>query len=808
MKSQIILLVAIGCVSSTALAQSLADEVEQLVKASCISCHDSGTETGFDIESVGRDLSDRETFHIWERVYDRIRSGEMPPNSEPRPDEKLLKTSLASLRSSLLLANRSSRDGQRTALRRLTRLEYGYTIQDLLHLDEAVAKEFARTLPAEADSGGFDTTAAHQSMSPLHIRGYLAAADRALDEAIRLGPKPESKRFKVEYAKSGYLKYIANTKGLGLGIVKPLDDAVVAFLDGGATYTFHSQSERFEVPVPGRYRVTFEAYPYQAKSPVGLTVYRGRKAGAAASLDELIGSFELRGNAPRTIELTPYLRPGDLVSPSVADLLGNPNEAARGVPKDGYDFSNYKGEGVAIKSLKIEGPIHAVWPARSTRELLTGIDFGKDGEIKLTKKPYEHIVEIVTAFGERAFRRPLKTGEVEAYASLAKPILNDDRSFIEAVRAPLRAILCDPSFLFLTTDAEGLDDLALASRLSYFLWRSMPDSELLKVASEKGLGKKAVLRQQVDRMLADGKSERFIHNFAGQAFRLYEMKATTPDKGLYPEYDDRLGQAMTRETQLFLAELVNEDLSVSNLIDADFSFLNRRLATHYGVAGLQGQEMRKVELAKDTSRGGLLTHASILKITANGTTTSPVSRGNFVLANLLGRPAPAPPEGIGSIEPDTSGTKTIREQLDAHRSSSQCATCHRKIDSPGFALEAFDPVGSRRTRYRISGGEMKFGDFVVPAPFKQGAVVDSSGETSDGQKFRGIKEYKRLLLENELDQLARHLATQLFAFATGAEIEFADRDAVEAVVSHGRDKGHPIKNMIHQVVRSDLFRTK
>ncbi len=808
MKIQSILIFAICCSTSTVVAQSITSDVERLIESSCISCHDTETETELNLERIGRDLSDGDTFRVWERIYDRVVSGEMPPESEPRPDETVRITSLASLKSALVLASQSARGDQRASLRRLTRLEYGYTIQDLLHLDAAVAKELAETLPSEADSGGFDTVAANQSLSSLHVRGYLAAADRALEEAIRLGPKPKVNRFNREYARSTHLNAIANARGLGLGIVLPLEDAVVAFFDFGATYTFHSQTEGFDVPEPGRYRVSFEAYPYQAKSPVGLTVYRGRMAGTSASLDELIGSFELDGDATHNFEMSPFLRPGDLVSPSVADLLGNPNEAIRGTPHDGYDFSNYKGEGVAIKSLSIEGPIHEVWPPRSTRQLLTGVELDENGSIQLTKDPYEHIVDIVATFGQRAFRRPLEKGEIEAYASLAKPILNDGRSFIEAARASLRAILCDPSFLFLTTDAEGLDDVALASRLSYFLWRSMPDSELLKVASKRGLSKDSILRQQVDRMLADSKCKRFVHDFAGQAFRLYEIKATTPDKGLYPEYDDRLGQAMARETQLFLAELVTKNLGVGSLIDGNFTFLNRRLAMHYGVEGIRGQQMRRVELPTSSSRGGLLTQASILKITANGTTTSPVSRGNFVLANLMGQPAPAPPEGVGNIEPDTRGTMTVREQLNAHRSSPQCATCHQKIDPPGFALEAFDPIGGLRSHYRIPGGELRFGDFVVPAPYKQGAPVDSSGKTSDGHAFQGVDEYKKILLENELDQLARHLASQFLVFSTGAEITFADRDAVETIVSRGRERGHPIRDMIHEVVRSDLFRTK
>ena len=718
----------------------------------------------------------------------------------------MLEKTLASLKGALIDANLAARGGQRTPLRRLTRLEYGYTIQDLLHIDEAVAMELSRTLPAEADSGGFDTVSANQSMSPLHVRAYLQAADRALDAALLLGTRPETVRFKADYAKSNVLPFIANTKALGLGIVKKLDDAYVAFFDFGSTYTFHSATEGFQVLTPGRYRVAFEAYPYQAKSPVGLTVYRGRMSGQAASLDELIGTFDLVGDAPRTVEMTPYLRPGDLISPSVADLLGYPHSAVRANPSEGFDMTDYPGEGVALKSLTIEGPLFDTWPPASTRELLVGVEFDDGGEIQLTKGPYQHVVEIVAAFAPRAFRRPLEDGELEAYASLAEPLLKNGRPFIEAVRVPLRAVLSAPAFLYQTGGSEMLDDYALATRLSYFLWRSLPDAELFDAAANGRLTDPKVLDAQVDRMLNDAKSERFVNDFGGQAYRLYELKATTPDPGLYPEYDDRLGQAIARETELFLAELISENHGVGQLIDSDFTFVNRRLAEHYAIPDIKGQQMRKVTLPEKSPRGGLLTQASILKITANGTTTSPIPRGNFVLSNLLGKPAPPPPAGVEALDPDTRGTTTIREQLDAHRSSEVCASCHAIIDPPGFALEAFDPIGGFRTNYRVGGGMIKYGDYEVPAPYRKGPEVDASGVTPEGDVFSGIEEYKQLLLKKEIDQVARNLASQFLVFSTGAEIEFADRDAVELIVAKGRDHGHPIRTMIHEVVRSDLFR--
>ncbi len=781
--------------------------VAPLVDRSCIRCHGNRTATPLSITRLSHDLTDARTFRTWQRIHDRIANGEMPPPEAPKPEAELIEAALASLKGALVEANLASRGGQRVPLRRLTRLEYAYTIQDLLAIDEAVAMELSQSLPAEADSGGFDTVAANQSMSPLHVRSYLEVADRALDEAIKIGPRPATGRREIAYGDSTYLTYMSKAEILGGGITKMLDDAAVMFVDGGSTYLMHSETEGYNVPYAGRYRATIEGWAYQARGPVTLTVYRGSKQAAAASLDELIASWDLVGETPRTVQFETFLRPGDLLAPSLAEADPPPGEYFDYYPPD-RNVENYKGEGIALRSLVIEGPLFEDWPPPSARKLLAGVDFDDAGDVVLTKAPYEHVVDVVAGFGPRAFRRPLAEGELKAYASLAQPLLESGRPFIEAVRIPLRAMLSAPPFLFQTGDPGRLDDHALASRLSYFLWRSLPDDELLARAGDGSLSDPGVLATQVERLLDDPRSERFVHDFAGQAFRLYEMKATNPDSGLYPEYDDRLGQAMARETQLFLAELIAGDHGVGSLIDADFTFLNRRLADHYGIPEVEGQHMRKVALPADSVRGGLITQASIHKITANGTITSPIPRGNFVLANLLGQPAPPPPESVEALEPDTRGAVTVREQLAKHRNEPVCNSCHRVIDPPGFALESFDVIGGFRTNYRAAGGEGTTPDgFVYPMPYKQGPPVDASGITADGEAFAGIEEYKALL-GRDVEQVARHLVSQLLVYSTGAEIEFADRDGVEDVVEKLSDGGYPFRTMIHEVTKSDLFRTR
>ena len=807
----LVAVLAAGSFSGLASAQSLEADVAPLVESSCLSCHGPRTATPLNLSELGLDLSDHDTFRAWEKVYTRVASGEMPPAAAPQPDVAVAEAALGSLKQALVEASLAARGGQRAPLRRLTRLEYEYTLQDLLGLDDALRLDLRQLIPGEPDSGGFDVVAAKQGISPFHVRSYLVAADRALDLALPLGPRPETTRHTIDYATSPYMYGISVARGLGVGIVKQLDDAYVNF-GMGATYTFHSQANGFAVPAPGRYRVTVDAYPYQATTPVRLELHKGYRAGAAASLEELIGAFDLVGEGPRTVGVTPFLRPGDLISPTAADLVGpRPTLVVPGDPHSGYGgMKDHPGEGIALRSMTFEGPLldGDTWPPMGTRRLLTGVEFDEAGAIRLTKAPYQHIVEIVAAFAPRAFRRPLTADELEAYTSLARPVLDDGRPFPEAVRVPLRAILSAPAFLYQAGSPGELDDYALASRLSYFLWRSMPDDQLFDVAADGSLTDPTVLAAQIDRMLDDSKSARFVEDFGGQTFRLYEIKATTPDKGLYPEFDDPLAQALAQETELFLTELIARNLGVGQLIDADFTFVNRPLAEHYGLPGVEGYEMQKVTLPADSPRGGLLTQASILKITANGTTTSPVPRGNFVLANLLGQPAPPPPPGVAGLEPDTRGTTTIREQLEAHRSNPVCGSCHRIIDPPGFALESFDPIGGFRTNYRASGGTQMFGDFEVPLPYKEGPAVDPSSVTPDGYAFAGIEEYKRILLEQQLDQVARHLTSQLVVFGTGAEIDFADREAVEEILGNGRDDGFPIRTLIHDVAQSDLFRSR
>jgi hypothetical protein len=337
----------------------------------------------------------------------------------------------------------------------------------------------------------------------------------------------------------------------------------------------------------------------------------------------------------------------------------------------------------------------------------------------------------------------------------------------------------------------------------------MPDEELLDLAATETLADPAVLRQQVERMLRDPRSHRFTENFLGQWLGLRDIGATMPDPAIYAEYDELLKVSSVRETELFFEELLKNDLSLLNLVDSDFSMLNERLAWHYAIPEVKGQEFRKVKLPPQSGRGGMLTQASVLKVTANGTNTSPVLRGAWVLKNIIGRPAPPPPADVPAIEPDIRGAVTIREQLAKHRQNASCAACHDKIDPPGFALECFDPIGGRRDFYRASAGELVFVDIVKGwrISFWKGRPVDASGETANGRHFSDITEFKRILLEDK-DQIARNLTEKLLVYATGSIIRPADRAAVEAIVARGRARNYGLRSLVHDIVQSRVFLNK
>lgn len=764
-------------------AETISSDVGALIESSCIGCHDGSSDNQLNFETLSKDLSDSDAARRWEDIFDRVDAGEMPPASEKRPDADQLKAALKSLKRQLTKVSLNTQKHGRVRARRLTKLELGYTLQDLLGIEEGVTNG----IPDEVESGGFDVIGAHQRISAVHMESYLEAADEALRRAIQTGRDPYRDYGDLADHNFSFLQpWHDKPANEGGSITRRLkfSKGYVLFRDVDYLTAF-----TYGVHRAGTYRLSAKVAAYQSTEPVTAKFIVKSPTGGV----RLANTIDLFPGEPQTVEFDTFMNKGDTPYLTFDDRI------QRGADIFMVGAEKYKGPGLAVTSQSIEGPTHSAWPPESTTEILGDVDW-KEANI-------DDIRQVIRRFAPNAFRRPVSNAEVEDFVKVAEPAIREGRDGIAAMKVALRSVLSSPQFLLFGGKAGELDDHDLASRLSYFLWRSMPDDELFEVAEQGRLAEPEVLRSQVNRMLDHEKSKRMVNDFVGQWLLLDKINATVPDDGLYPEFDETLGHAMPLETRLFFAHLIQENLSARNLIDSDFTFVNRRLAQHYGIKGVAGQEFRRVPLPKDSVRGGVLTQAAVLKTTANGTTTSPVTRGNFVLTNFLGTPPSPPPPSVGSIEPDTRGQTTIRQILAAHRDTESCNQCHREIDPPGFALESFDPVGGYREFYRATGGERTLGDYTMKLPPRKGPAVDPSGDTADGKSFSGIREYKQVLLDDK-DVVARNFVAQLVMFSTGGEIEFADREAIEQIMANSKADDFPVRDLIHAVVQSRLFREK
>lgn len=437
-------------------------------------------------------------------------------------------------------------------------------------------------------------------------------------------------------------------------------------------------------------------------------------------------------------------------------------------------------------------------------------------------------------FAARAFRRPVIAAELTPYSAIIDAELQRGSKFDEAMIAGYKAVLCAPDFLLIGLESgvpqpaknapAKLGDYALASRLSFFLWNSAPDATLLDLAAKHALSQPATLKAQVGRMLADPRSERFVEHFLDEWLELKKIDFTTPDPNLYPDYDPWLHDSMLAEPRAWFRRMLTQNSGVREVIASDTLLINQRLAEVYGIRGVNGSELREVKLAAGTPRGGFLTQAAVLKVTANGTATSPVLRGVWVMERILGIPRRPPPPNIPAVEPDATGAVTIRQMIEKHRADSACASCHAKMDPPGLALENFDVIGGWRDRYRLAGQPKKIrkGKEFADEPFVEiisdaarrnrvklrlGPEVDATGDLADGRKFADVNGLRELLLQDE-DALARNVARQLMIYATGAGIRFSDRPAIEAIIARTKPTRHGLRSLVQEVVASELFQTK
>jgi len=800
--------VAVALVGATASAEepkAAADPVPAFFAKHCEACHSGPNPKGkFALASLTPDFADKANRERWLSVAEQIDSGTMPPEGKPRPAAQDLAAVARWIEAQAAAAEQAKNAVQgRVVLRRLNRAEYENTVRDLL----GVRVDLKDLLPVDTSTSGFDNSAEALHVSSYLMENYLEAADRALDAAIANVPRPQTikRRFDIKEEKS--------VKPTG-SVYRHTDDGVAIF-SSWVSANIQVTLWNFRSRERGNYRFRISGYGYQTKKPVTFHIVAGTLT--AVTEERLINYFSVPPEKPTLIEFVEHLESRNCIR-IVADSLGAlPPE----VQKVGAE--NYKGPGLVVQWVEIEGPLVESWPPESHRRLFGDLpqqvvpstENPRRREVT-SEQPLVDAERILRDFAKRAFRRDVTEAEIRPFVERVRVKLAEKYTFEQAMRVGLKAILVSPHFLFLRerVGAEAadtvpgkLDDFALASRMSYFLWSSMPDDELLALAEKKTLRRPDVLREQVERMLRSPKAAAFTENFAGQWLGLRSIDATVPDRMLYPEYDDILKSAMVKEATLFFDEVLKHDLSLTNFVASDFTFLNSRLAHHYGISGVEGLEMRKVPLSPESRRGGVMTMAAVLKVTANGTTTSPILRGAWVLDRILGTPPPKPTVDVEAVEPDIRGATTIREQLVKHRANANCSSCHAKIDPPGFALENFDVIGGWRDTYRKVG---EFDAVVVDGRrvrFRNGPPVDASDELPDGRRFRNIDEYKQLLLADK-DQLTRSLAEKLLAYGTGAAPTAADRSELDAVVARARDKQYGFRSLVHEIVQSKTFQSK
>jgi len=753
-----------------------------LLEKHCVACHGADmAEASLRLDTLAPEFASPLGNQKWTKILDKIASGEMPPKDEPPLAEAEKSRLVGYLHAQLLAAERSNAPQPGTlSLRRLNRLQYENTIHDLLGIET----ELQSYLPEDKRAFGFDNIGSALSLSSAQIEAYLEAADVALDAAIVTRAKPPLFKSRLSGVETiGYYEARAHRA------VLEFEDAAVGF----GRLSFYAMRE--PPPEDGLYRVRISAFGYQSLGkPVEMYVQSMHPTG-----NRTIGYFEAPADSPAVIEFTVRLKKGSYVQISTPRA---PYVLRKRDPKE------LAGVGLGIQWVEFEGPLYDTWPPLGHTRLFGDLPLKQAAPRVPTFTPHSEAPRadaqrLFKSFMNRAYRRPATDDEVAVVVDLAMKYFDEGSSFEESMRVGYKAILCSPDFVFFqerlgpTPERTPADDYALASRLSYFLWNTLPDDELMSVAERGELSKPEVLRSQTERLLKHPKAKNFTRNFTDQWLELRLIDSTTPDKKLYPEFDIRLRESMVQETELFFEEILKHDLSVASFVDSDFSFLNERLAAHYGVPGIEGMGLRRVELPRGVHRGGVMTQASVLKVTANGTSTSPVVRGVWVMKNILGKTPDPPPPNVGAIEPDIRGATTIREELDKHRRVASCAGCHVKIDPYGFALENFDVTGGWRDNYRVLRGPRL--DMT-----KAGPKVEAHYSLADGRSFTDIDGLKLLLLEDK-DRLARCLAEKLLIYATGRGLKFADRDVVNEIVARDRAQGYGLRALVHEVVQSPTF---
>ncbi len=729
----------------------------------CFGCHGSEKQkAGLNLEDLlGNEPPRIEDRGEWETVLEILMAREMPPEKSRQPSEALRQEMVDYIAARLETFDCSGpvNPGSVT-VRRLNRVEYQNTIRDLVDVDFEATERF----PRDEVGYGFDHIGDVLSLSPLLMEKYLEAAEEVVDAAVlsKVLEWPPARRFEE-----------SEMKRVGEG-----DDARIVRQRYLGLYREAAGEVRFRAPTAGRYQVRVRAYQDKAgPEPAKMRVTVGGK---------VLAETEVTAEAGEPLV---FRWPVSLEEGEVAISAAYTNNY---VNNDSRDPALRGDRNLYLDFIEVIGPLDVPRPPLpATHVALIARQPEPGGERALVE-------EIFSRFMLRAYRRPANEDEHRRVTDLVMGVLNDGIRFEESVKVGLMAVLVSPHFLYRweldqgrvgggeeVSEPRTLDGYELASRLSYFLWSSMPDDVLLESAARNDLSDPSVLRSELKRMLADPKAEALVSNFTGQWLQTRNLASVKPDPETFPEFDEALREAMRKETELFVQSIVDQDESVLRLLDADYTFLNERLAGHYGIEGVQGESFRRVSLEPTSRRGGVLTQASVLTITSEPTRTSPVIRGKWVLEQILGTPPPPPPD----VEPleeskEAHESASLRERLEQHRDHPDCAGCHAKMDPIGFALENYDAIG----RWRDADGDFP---------------IDASSELTGGIEVSGPADLKRVLVEKE--DFVWTLCENMLIYALGRGTEYYDKCSVDLVVDQLRAGGYRFSTLIEAIVMSDPF---
>ena len=789
----------------------------------CFSCHTGdqpAAEISLNVFSDERSVIDNRD--VWDRVLDMVATGYMPPSdSDFQPTLEESESFVAHIESIFEHANRTAKpDPGRVTIRRLNKVEYRNTVRDLLGVDFDPTENF----PADDVGHGFDNIGDVLTMSPLLMERYFEAAEAIATRVILVEPPPPSKRYQggsrldprhddvpderfrlldptaTEAWKSGpfttgatYFKMFPDEEIIYKATlyVEPDSQTPVAETDS-QTPVAETDSQTPVAETDSQTPVEVALFILgEALEEVSPPEELARLVGVDPASDnriKILKTFEITARDPKETQTVEFL------------VTGIPNIERAGIamvkPAVGEPS-----EKLQIRTLWAEGPLDTR-PDTQFKILACTPDIPQAAQTR----------EVLTRLLRRGYRRPPTEAEVEQLAQFVASIQTDGAKWEAGIQQAIKVILCSPKFLFRLElddrpqrpDPYPIDAFQLASRLSYFLWSSMPDDELFELAAKNQLT--VNLEAQVKRMLADPKATELARDFGSQWLQIQRLATVAPDRERFPTFGRRLRAAMLKETELFLESIFREDQNVLDLLDADYTFLNKELANHYGITDTQGNwmgqkktilggeeikgsEFRRVAL-QGASRGGILTHASILTVTSNPTRTSPVKRGRWVLEQILGSPPPPPPPDVPELEEDhdaITGT-TLRERLEQHRADPACANCHAKMDPIGFALENYNAIGAFRTKE----GELE---------------IDTTAELPDGTSFDGIADLKQIIKDRK-QQFVRCLTEKMLTYALGRGLEYYDRPTVDQIVAQLETEGYRSSILITEIVKSDPFRLR